>query len=358
MSVYLSIILPAYNEEGVIRNNVIKINDYLSSYLRPDQPWEIIVVDDGSSDSTGKALQELAGEMPSLIVCTHPRNFGRGRALRTGMDASRGHYVITMDADLSYSVDHIRLLLSTLQDGSADMVLASPFHKQGKAVNVPWKRLWISKIANRILAPSVSDDIRTVTCVVRGYTREVVDQLELFSDKKDIHLEILLKAKLLGFHIVEVPATLEWTNERRSTSKRGFSLGSFAKMANQHLFYNFLLQPSLVNRTPIVLLAVSSSLGGAILLRTYVKLLFTTNRAENVTWFEHAVFSLRDLFLNGQITFFLTSLSVLLLFNFFTLSFLAKQNSHQFDEAIKMLSRMNQRLKYYEKGNEKKARPK
>ena len=118
-------------------------------------------------------------------------------------------------------------------------------------------RALISRWGNWLLSLSLSgSNLKTLTCVVRSYRREVIDSLELFSDDKDIHLEIIDKARMLGFRIVEVPAELRWKPGKRTTGKKGMSAQSFFGMASRHLFLNFLFRPSLLSVLPMVFLGL------------------------------------------------------------------------------------------------------
>ena len=99
----ISIIIPMYNEEDNALRTLVEINGEMKKY----KDYEILVVDDGSEDNTFKLAKEYASENPNLHVYKQPVNMGMGRALRTGFEKSDGNIVITIDADLSYTPDHI-----------------------------------------------------------------------------------------------------------------------------------------------------------------------------------------------------------------------------------------------------------
>src|SRR5690606_10137518 len=97
--VEISLVIPAYNEAGIIVPTVRELDAFMRARL-PGRSFEIVVVDDGSSDGMADRLAEL--EMAGLKVARHARNRGRGAGIRTGFAASTGSYVFTLDADLSY----------------------------------------------------------------------------------------------------------------------------------------------------------------------------------------------------------------------------------------------------------------
>lgn len=135
---------------------------------------------------------------------------GMGRALRKGFEKSQGDIVITIDADLSYNPSHIPKLASELiNDETLDIVVGSPYMEGGQVKNVPFLRLIISKIANKFVGYSMTENLSTVTSVLRAYRHEVLESMELESNGTNINLEILSKAIATRYNIKEVPAVLE-----------------------------------------------------------------------------------------------------------------------------------------------------
>ncbi len=124
----VSIIIPAYNEAGSIRDVVNKIRETLS---RSGHEYEIIVVDDGSSDGTAA---KLVGQ--GAVILTHPENKGYGASLKTGIRSAKGDVVVIMDADGTYPPETIPALLSGMDEGY-DMVVGA---RTGKDVNIPLLR--------------------------------------------------------------------------------------------------------------------------------------------------------------------------------------------------------------------------
>lgn len=233
---HLSVIVAAYNEALVIEKNIERIVNELNS--RPEIRWELICVDDGSLDNTGELIKKAAKTDSRIHTIHHRRNFGQGRALRNGFDVCRGEVIITLDADLSYHTDNIYKLYDTLFATKADIVLASAYMKGGSVKNVPLHRFVLSRSSNIYLGRITGQKISTSTCVVRAYQREVLDSLILTSDGMDLQIEILVKASNMGFRIHEIPATLQWENEKVAKAKKK---GRSSKMNILRTIYSYSL---------------------------------------------------------------------------------------------------------------------
>lgn len=343
VTLYVSVIIPAYNEEGVIQCHIDQVADYLSKLLGEKRAFEIIVVDDGSRDATGEILDRLKSTRNYLHVVHHHRNFGRGRALQTGFRESAGQYVITLDADLSYTPAHIEKIIAPLQRGEADVVLASAYHPEGRVENVPLSRALISRMGNKILAYAVGGGLRTVTCVVRGYTREVIDALILFSDGKDIHLEIIQKVRILGYRILEIPATLKWLPAKRSSATKGMSIKDLWQMSSRHLFFNFLFRPYSMFMIPIGVLAIIVIVLGINLGIGFAWMLKQMPESKGWISLYHA---LREHIIWAKISYTVFGLSLVLLLQFISLLLMSKQSKHHYEDIIRYFAHLERQLKH------------
>ncbi len=226
-----------YNEAENAASTLSRIKSVLE---KSSQTYEIVPVNDGSTDQTLEILQELAKKDPYIRVATYPNNIGRGKALRVGFAVARGAIIVSLDADLSYDPEYILDFVRILEtEEDVDLVLASPYAKGGKTKGVPLYRLLVSRLGNMILSFSLPGKFRTVTCMVRAYRREVLDSLELESTGKEIHLEILSKALALGFRVKELPATLKGR-------KKGRSKFRFRGTAISHLMFSILQKPMII----------------------------------------------------------------------------------------------------------------
>ena len=233
----LSIVIPMFNEAENVEITLEKVEGILSQF---QGTFEIIPVNDGSVDNTLEVLKKVAGRNKKIKVVSYPKNVGRGRALRTGFRESTGDIVVSIDADLSFAPNHILDLIKVLrEEPDVDFVLGSPFVPGGRVRNVPFHRLWISKLGNKVLRYTMPNKIYYSTGVFRAYRRKVLDSLELESDDKEIHLEILSKAVALGYRVKEVPVVL-------SARTRGKSKFKFKKTAVSHLVFSAFEKPMII----------------------------------------------------------------------------------------------------------------
>lgn len=205
----VTIIVPAYNEEALLADNLAEIYAYLSEPER-QYSWELLIVNDGSVDNTGAIANSFAETHQNVRALHHPRNFGLGQALKFGFANSRGDYVITMDVDLSYDVRHLDELVEAIQTTHAKIVLASPYMKGGSIKNVPKHRMILSILGNRFLRMFVKGHYSTLTSVVRIYDGPFVRSLDLRAMGMDVMPETIYKAMVLRAGVSEVPARLDW----------------------------------------------------------------------------------------------------------------------------------------------------
>ena len=233
----LSIVIPMFNEAENAESTLSQVEEVLASF---SGKYEIIAVNDGSLDNTLDVLSRLAGQDKKLKVVSYSKNAGRGMALRKGFKESSGEIIVSIDADLSYSPQYILDLVETLtREPELDLVLASPYMPGGGVKNVPVLRLFVSKLGNRILGLVMPNRIYTSTGIFRAYSKKVLDSLELESDGKEIHLEILSKALALGYRVKEIPAIL--TNRKKGKSKF-----KFRKTALSHLVFSVFEKPMVI----------------------------------------------------------------------------------------------------------------
>lgn len=216
----VSLVVPAFNEAIIVEHNLARLCTYMQS-LESRFRWEVVVINDGSTDATGDLADEFAKTHANVRVFHHITNFGLGQAFKFAFNRCRGEYVITLDADLSYSPDHIAQLLQKIQQTRAKIVVASPYMEGGKISDVPWLRRVFSVAANRFLARAANGELSTLTSMVRVYDGRFLRSLNLRAQGMEIMPEIIYKAKLLGARIEEIPAHLDWSELRaRVTSRR------------------------------------------------------------------------------------------------------------------------------------------
>jgi glycosyltransferase involved in cell wall biosynthesis len=239
----VSVVLPAYNEEALILDSLERVCGHLRE-IEHRYEWEVVVIDDGSTDSTARIIEEYARVQPKVRVLRHLTNFNLGQAFKYAFNNARGDYVVTLDSDLSYGPEHIELLLDTIIATRAKIVIASPYLEGGQVTGVPKSREMLSRWANRLLSWTAKGSLTALTSMVRAYDRQFLETLDLKAWDFEINTEIIYKAQLLRARIVEVPAHLDWTGlnylgeRRRSSIQVGRSIAAQA-------FSSFLFRPFL-----------------------------------------------------------------------------------------------------------------
>lgn len=219
----LSVIVPVYNEQALLEKHLEKVVRYLES-LETEFRVEIIIVNDGSIDNSTEITNRFAANHENVIALHHPKNFGLGQAMRFGFNNTRGDYVVTMDIDLSYDVEHIGELARTIRDSTAKIVLASPYMQGGSIRNVPWLRKTLSIWGNRFLSFFVKGHYSTLTSMMRAYDGNFIRSVNLRSMGMDIMPETVHKSMILGGTIAEVPGRLDWGPQREYSDSRMSSM--------------------------------------------------------------------------------------------------------------------------------------
>lgn len=236
---FISIVLPCYNEEAILRINLNAIIKYLESRSKKYQ-WEILIINDGSRDQTGMIADEYAKQYVNITTIHHPTNLNLGNALKTGFNNSKGDIIVVMDIDLSYSVDHIERLVDKLVDTSSDIIIASPYMPGGKVTDVPFNRKMMSRWVNRFMRIAAQDKYYTYTGMVRAYKKDFIRTVNLKTKDNEINPEILYKAMILRARIIEIPAHLDWTEQNKYKGKRTSSIrmlrGFFSGIMSSFIF--------------------------------------------------------------------------------------------------------------------------
>ena len=215
----VSLVLPAFNEATIIEANLHRLAEHMAS-LENEYRWEMIIIDDGSTDNTGELATRFAQHHDNAFVLSHVTNFGLGQAFRFAFNNCNGDYIITLDTDLSYAPEHIEALLKRIRETSAKIVIASPYMKGGRISNVPWLRKKLSVWANRFLSVAAEGHLSTLTSMVRAYDAQFLRSLSLKSMGMDIMPEVIYKGMILGARIEEIPAHLDCSSIKESTTPR------------------------------------------------------------------------------------------------------------------------------------------
>jgi dolichyl-phosphate beta-glucosyltransferase len=211
---FLSLIIPAYNEQGRIAGTLETVSEFLASY---GKPFEIIVVDDGSSDDTRDTAQGLADADPSIRVIAYGPNRGKGYAVRQGVLASRGSFVAFSDADLSTPIGELAKLFAATDKGY-DIAIGSRAVKGSKLVaRQPLYRELGGKALNLVIRAFAVPGTKDTQCGFKLFRGDVAREVfgKCFVDSWGFDVEVLYVARRLGYTITETAVV--WQHAPGST---------------------------------------------------------------------------------------------------------------------------------------------
>jgi len=205
----LSVIIPAYNEDRRLPGTLASVYRYLH---QSNLSFEIIVVDDGSYDSTAAFVEDFALQYPGVRLLSYAPNRGKGYAVRTGMLAAGGDYLLMNDADGSSPIEEVERLLKPAREGY-DVVFGSRAKEDKSAVvkSLPYRK-YIGNTFNLIVQNLLLPGIKDTQCGFKLFARSAAQ--EIFSVSKlngyAFDVEILYVAKLRGYKMQEV--AISWAN--------------------------------------------------------------------------------------------------------------------------------------------------
>ena len=212
----LSVIIPTYNEEPNIRSTV----EAVLAWLRErETDWELLLVDDGSTDATAAIEQELAQAGPRVRLLAHSPNRGKGYAVRQGMLAAAGAVRLFLDADYSTPIEEAEKLLPLLQDGGLDVAIGT---RRGRGALIetrpPLHRHLLGELYIRLSAWLLGSRIGDFNCGFKAFRGEAAERLFRLQRRDDwsFDVEVLVLAERLGLRIQEVP--VRWAHVQ-ATSK-------------------------------------------------------------------------------------------------------------------------------------------
>jgi glycosyltransferase involved in cell wall biosynthesis len=312
--------------------------------------WELIFIDDGSTDNTGFLADEFAKNHPKVKVIHHIINLNLGHSIKTGIANVKGRYTITLDLDLSYAPYHIGNMLDTLADTKADIVIASPYMKGGKVTAVPFMRRIMSKWVNRFMKVAAQEKLHTFTGMVRGYRTEFLKSLNLKTKDYEINPEILYKSMILRARIVEIPAHLDWTEQNKLGVKRTSGM-RVLKTFFSGLMASFIFRPYIFFLAiGVILLLISLYLIGWIFYFTFH--VVSIIPIDPQVFDDRFSLAIRQIYQQRPHLFFIGGITLLAALQILSLGFLSLQSKRYFEELFHINSSiLNQNLKI--KNNEK-----
>jgi len=191
---YLSVVLPVYNEEESLE---LQYNAILDAVKKLNRTYEIIFVDDGSTDKSAEILQSTAKKDKNVKIVFFRRNFGQTAAMAAGIDHSKGEVIVFMDSDLQNEPEDIARLLEKIDEGY-DVVSGWRNNRQDKWIS----RKLPSKIANRLISKVTGVPLHDLGCSLKAYRGEILRQVNLYGE---MHRFIPVHASWVGAKITEIP---------------------------------------------------------------------------------------------------------------------------------------------------------
>lgn len=201
----VTLIVPCYNEEAGLPSLLRRLSAMRKHGARE---WDVLFVDDGSSDGTFAALLRAAQNHAWVGVIRHAENLGLGAALRTGFAEVRSPIVCTIDSDCTYPPEKLSELVAMVEAGAA-IATASAWHPATAAGDGSALRMWLSRRVSGVYKRLLGRDVYTFTCLFRAYRCEVLRRVEFHSNGFAAVAEIMLRAIMVGYDIREVPMRLE-----------------------------------------------------------------------------------------------------------------------------------------------------
>jgi len=192
-NVVLSIVVPIYNEEESLP---FLVNQLLEVLKPMEETFELVLVNDGSSDNSAEVIRKLSFEIPELVGVLLRKNYGQTAAMAAGFDISSGDIVVTLDGDLQNDPADIPLLVNKIRDGF-DLVSGWRFRRLDAAIS----RKIPSKIANRLIGKVTGVRLNDYGCSLKAYRKEVLTDMRLYGE---LHRFLPVLANIEGARITEV----------------------------------------------------------------------------------------------------------------------------------------------------------
>ena len=214
----LSVIVPCYNERATVAELLRRVKE-----VPIDK--EIVVIDDRSTDGSRDVVAALAQQWKEIRHILQPVNQGKGAAIRRGIQEARGDIVLIQDADLEYDPEEYPKLIQPIVDGHADVVFGSRFEGYPRRVMLYWHRLgntFLTHVSNM----TTNLDLTDMETCYKVFRREVIQSINLQSDRFGIEPEITAKVAKRGYRIFEVPISYygrDYWEGKKINWKDGFS---------------------------------------------------------------------------------------------------------------------------------------
>lgn len=214
----LSVVVPAYNEARRLRRTLPGLVEYLG---RLEEPAEVIVVDDGSTDGTAAVVTELTRGHPEVSLLRSPANRGKGASVRRGMLAAREDHVLFTDADLAAPIEEAAKLRVKLAEGYDVAIGSRRLQSSDVQVRQPWGRALAGRLFSTVVWCFLLPGVRDSQCGFKAFRRPAAEVLfrRQRLDGFGFDVEVLWLARRLGYRAVEVPVV--WRDDPESHIRLG-----------------------------------------------------------------------------------------------------------------------------------------
>lgn len=195
----LSVFLPAYNEETNLKNTTNKIVKFIDKVT---DTWEIIIINDGSKDSTGEIADRLSKENKKIRVVTHSPNRGYGAAFKSGVYNAKYSWIVLNDSDGQFDFTEVTKFIEKQKETGADLVIGYYIDRK-----VPFITKLTSKMWELVVYLMFGLKVHDIDCGFKLISKKVVEKIPQLESERGafISSEFLIKAKKYGFKIVEIP---------------------------------------------------------------------------------------------------------------------------------------------------------
>jgi dolichyl-phosphate beta-glucosyltransferase len=214
----VSLVIAAYNSAGEIEGSLARVRAYFD---KQPYPHEVIVINDGSTDSTAALLAASSQDYPQLRILDNGRNWGKGYSIKNGILSATGRFIVFTDADLAYPIEGIQSFLQPLWAGTHTVAVgsrvhgSSVFHLHPRYFRYVYRRHVMSRFFNWMVRASLGIRVMDTQCGFKGF--EAHTAKTIFSNVRTsgfaFDVEVLLMAQRWGHRIIEIPVTYAYNGE-------------------------------------------------------------------------------------------------------------------------------------------------
>lgn len=224
-----SIIIPAYNEAARLPSTLLQVTAYFDSL---NEGYELLVVDDGSTDETALVVRAFAANHPQVSVISNARNLGKGAVVQQGMLAAAGSLRLFTDADLSTPIEEYAKLRQAMVEGTEIAFGSRALRESDVQISQPKYREWLGRFFNQVVRWIYLPEFHDTQCGFKLFSARAAEQI--FSSQQltgiIFDVEILYLAKQLGFQAIEVPVIWRDSGESRFAPSFSNAIGVFREL--------------------------------------------------------------------------------------------------------------------------------